>query len=62
LGHPNNSPHLSLNKGRVVTPNKVVGLGEGYWETAKATPPIILKLLWGYLPIPVIKKKLLGDC
>jgi len=43
-----------------VTPNKVVGLGEGYWETAKATPLIILKLLWGYLPISVIGKKIIG--
>jgi len=36
------------------SPNKLVGLGEGYWETAKATLPIILKLLLGQLPIPVI--------
>ena len=40
---------------------KQLGLRECYWETAKATPPIILKLLWGHLPIPVIGKELLRD-
>ena len=34
-----------------------VVLGQEYWEAAKATLPIIQKLLFGYLPIPVIWKK-----
>ena len=40
--------------------NKIDGLGESYWETAKTTQPIILELVLGYLPIPVIGKELLG--
>jgi len=34
-------------------------LGQDYWETAKATSPIILELLLEHLPISVIGKKLL---
>jgi len=58
LGHPNNSTHLSLNKRRsCASPSNIVRLEEDYWETAKASPSIILKLLFGFLPIPVIRKK-----
>jgi len=38
----------------------LVVLRQDYWETAKATPLIVLKLILRYLPIPVIGKELLG--
>ena len=39
----------------------VVVLGQKYWETAKSTFSIILKLLLRHLPIPIIGKGLLRN-
>jgi hypothetical protein len=43
-------------KGGFMLSQNVVVLGQEYWETVKATPPIILKLLLRHLSIPVIVK------
>ena len=37
-------------------------LGQDYWETAKATSPIILELLLEHLLKSVIGKKIIEDC
>jgi len=39
----------------------VVVMGQEYWETVKATPPIILNLILEYFLIPIIGKELLGN-
>jgi len=55
-------PLSSQIKGGFMLSQYVIVLGQEYWETAKATPSIILKLLLRHLPIPVIEKGLLENC
>ena len=45
-------------KGGFMLSQYVVLLGQKYWETAKTTSSIILKLLLRHLPIPIIGKLL----
>ena len=50
------NPLSSQIKGGFMLSQYVIVLGQEYWETAKATPSIILKLLLRHLPIPVSEK------
>jgi len=48
-------------KGGFMLSQYVVVMGQEYWETVKATPPIILNLILEYFLIPIIRKGLLGN-